>query len=254
MAYTVKKLAKISGVSVRTLHWYDEKGLLKPAYIKANGYRYYEEEQLLILQQILFFRELGFKLVNIKEILSSSNFDKIKTLYTHKTILEDSINQKKKLIDTIDKTILRLRGEETMSDKELFYGFDSKRQQEYEQYLVEYKGLEAENLLIESKKRTAKWDDIVWDEVKNEGDAIHKALATLIEQNFSPESDEVQEIITRHYKMIERFYHPTKEVYIGLTTLYKKHPGFKKFFDVYHPKMVEFIGEAMKFYANKHLS
>ena len=62
MAYTVKKLAAISGVSVRTLHWYDEVGLLKPAYHGANGYRFYEEAQLLMLQQILFYRELGFEL------------------------------------------------------------------------------------------------------------------------------------------------------------------------------------------------
>ena len=72
MAYTVKKLAAMSGVSVRTLHWYDEVGLLKPAYHGANGYRYYEETQLLTLQQILFYRELGFELKQIKRVLGRS--------------------------------------------------------------------------------------------------------------------------------------------------------------------------------------
>ena len=72
MAYTAKKLADLSGVSVRTLHWYDEQGLLKPAYYgDENRYRYYEKEQLLTLQQILFFRELDFKLEEIKEIIHS---------------------------------------------------------------------------------------------------------------------------------------------------------------------------------------
>ena len=71
MAYTVKELAQISGVSIRTLHWYDEVGLLNPAYHGSNGYRYYEEEQLLILQQILFFRELGFELKQIRKVLAS---------------------------------------------------------------------------------------------------------------------------------------------------------------------------------------
>lgn len=65
MPYTVNKLAKLSGVSVRTLHFYDEVGLLKPAYYVENNYRYYEEEQLLLLQQILFYRELGFQLNDI---------------------------------------------------------------------------------------------------------------------------------------------------------------------------------------------
>ena len=78
MVYTVTKLAKISGVSVRTLHWYDKVGLLKPSYHGANGYRYYEEEQLLMLQQILFFRELGFELKQIEKILGRGDFDKMK--------------------------------------------------------------------------------------------------------------------------------------------------------------------------------
>ena len=76
MAYTVKQLAVMSGVTVRTLHFYDEMALLKPAYSKANGYRIYEEPQLLMLQQILFYRELGFELKRIKEILSQRKFEK----------------------------------------------------------------------------------------------------------------------------------------------------------------------------------
>jgi DNA-binding transcriptional MerR regulator len=87
MAYTVAKLAQISGVSIRTLHWYDEVGLLKPAYYGSNGYRYYEEEQLLILQQILFFRELGFELKQIQRVLGRSDFDKRVALSSHREVL-----------------------------------------------------------------------------------------------------------------------------------------------------------------------
>ena len=76
MAYTVKQVAAMSGVSVRTLHFYDETGLLKPAYLGANGYRFYEEAQLLTLQQILFYRELEFELKQIKEILGRSDFER----------------------------------------------------------------------------------------------------------------------------------------------------------------------------------
>src|SRR3954465_11930813 len=88
MAYTVKQVATVSGVSVRTLHFYDEAGLLKPAYHGANGYRYYEEEQLLMLQQILFFRELGLELKQIRKIIGSSDFDKIAALRSHRQVLE----------------------------------------------------------------------------------------------------------------------------------------------------------------------
>jgi DNA-binding transcriptional MerR regulator len=88
MAFTVKKLAKLSGVSVRTLHWYDEIGLLKPAYLGANHYRYYQEEQLLILQQILFFKELGFNLNDIQSLLAERDFDKLNSLEAHKQVLQ----------------------------------------------------------------------------------------------------------------------------------------------------------------------
>jgi DNA-binding transcriptional MerR regulator len=253
MAYTVKALAKLSGVSVRTLHWYDETGLLKPAYHGANGYRYYEEEQLLALQQILFFKELGFNLNDIQKLLAQNDFDNIKALHAHRKILEEDVNRKNSLIATIDKTILHLRGKQIMSDKELYYGFDSTRQKEYEQYLVKYHGTAAEIRLFESKKRTAKWGKDEWDDVKNQGDAIHKALAVAIDQGLPPNADEVQAIIHRHYELQGRFYDLTSEVYIGLSELYAQHPDFKKFFDVYHPKIIEFIGKAMRFYAAKNL-
>src|SRR5580658_3887133 len=102
MAYTVSKLAKISGISVRTLHWYDQVGLLKPAYHGENGYRYYEEEQLLILQQILFFRELKFELKKIQKILGRSDFDQLSALCSHKKILEKELGRTKQLLETID--------------------------------------------------------------------------------------------------------------------------------------------------------
>ena len=88
MSYTVNKLAKLSGVSPRTLRFYDEIGLLKPAAYGENKYRYYEEEQLLLLQQILFFRELDFPLGDIEGIMSSPDFDKVETLNAHKITLQ----------------------------------------------------------------------------------------------------------------------------------------------------------------------
>src|ERR1700748_1657813 len=84
MPHTVKQVAKMSGVSVRTLHFYDETGLLKPAYLGANGYRFYEEPQLLKLQQILFYRELGFELRQIKKILGSVDFQVVTALKSHR--------------------------------------------------------------------------------------------------------------------------------------------------------------------------
>ena len=104
MAYTVKQLAGMSGVSVRTLHFYDEVGLLKPAYLGANGYHFYEEAQLLTLQQILFYRRLGFELKQIKRILTRRDFDKVAALESHRKVLQKSLANTQQLIETIDKT------------------------------------------------------------------------------------------------------------------------------------------------------
>jgi DNA-binding transcriptional MerR regulator/uncharacterized cupin superfamily protein len=123
MAYTVKQVAAMSGVSVRTLHFYDETGLLKPAYTKANGYRIYEEAQLLMLQQILFYKELGFELKRIKRILGQANFEKAAALRSHRKVLEQNVTRTRALIETIDKTIKHLKGTKKMKSEELFTGF-----------------------------------------------------------------------------------------------------------------------------------
>lgn len=113
----------MSGVSGRTLRFYDQTGLLKPAYTKANGYRIYEEPQLLMLQQILFYRELGFELKGIKKILSQRKFEKVAALKSHRQVLEKNVTRTRTLIETIDKTIKHLKGTKKMKSEELFTGF-----------------------------------------------------------------------------------------------------------------------------------
>src|SRR6202171_1193710 len=123
MAYTVKQVAAMSGVSVRALHFYDETGLLKPAYHGANGYRFYEEPQLLTLQQILFYRELGFELKQIERILGRADFEKVAALQSHRKGLQKNLARTRTLIETIDKTIKHLKGTKKMKSEEMFLGF-----------------------------------------------------------------------------------------------------------------------------------
>jgi DNA-binding transcriptional MerR regulator len=110
MAYTVKQVAAMSGVSVRTLHFYDESDLLSPAYVGPNGYRFYEEPQLLILQQILFYRELGFELKQIKPMLGRTTSAQIPALESHRHLLQKKVAQTNTLLETIDRTIAHLKG------------------------------------------------------------------------------------------------------------------------------------------------
>jgi DNA-binding transcriptional MerR regulator/quercetin dioxygenase-like cupin family protein len=123
MCYTVKQVAAMSGVSIRTLHFYDETGLLKPAYQGANSYRIYEEPQLVKLQQILFYRELGFELKQIKQILSRDDFEVLAALKSHREFLETKFARMRTLVETVDKTIKHLQGTELMTNEEMFAGF-----------------------------------------------------------------------------------------------------------------------------------
>jgi DNA-binding transcriptional MerR regulator/quercetin dioxygenase-like cupin family protein len=123
MAYTVKQVARMSGVSVRTLHFYDETRLLKPAFIGANGYRFYQEPQLLTLQQILFYRELGLELKHIQRILGGADFEKVAALQSHRKVLQKNLTRTRRLIETIDKTIQHLKGTKKMKSPEMFVGF-----------------------------------------------------------------------------------------------------------------------------------
>ncbi len=119
MTYTVKQLSKLAGVSVRTLHYYDEIDLLKPFWLGDNDYRYYEAEAVFQLQQILFFRELDFSLREIKEIVDGPDFDLLAMLQAHRAGLQTRIIRLQGLIQTIDSTILHLSGEVNMNEKRI---------------------------------------------------------------------------------------------------------------------------------------
>jgi DNA-binding transcriptional MerR regulator len=250
MAYTVNKLAKLSSISVRTLHFYDEIGLLKPAYYGENNYRYYEEEQLLMLQQILFYRELGFQLNDIQRIISSPDFDKLKALESHRKILEKNLNQTNILIETVDKTIAHIRGKAKMKDEELYYGFDSEKQKQYEKDLIKSKVVSQE-FMDKYKAKISKWTQEDKDHFLEEGKKVNQDLISAIHNKLSPSSHEVQAIIRRHHVWLG--WEPTKEKYIGLTQLYQT-PEFKKFYDQLHPELLDFIVAAMEVFAERELS
>lgn len=248
VAYTVKQLAKISGVSVRTLHFYDEISLLKPAYYGDNKYRFYEDKQLLLLQQILFYRELGIELTEIKKIIYSDGFNLIEALQSHKSNLTKNLNHMNKMIETIDKTIARLRGENTMRDEELYYAFDSEIQKKHEKTLVE-QGIVTQEFMDECNRNIKDWTGTEKNKFINDGEKIMRELIHAIESGLKPENDQVQMIMVRHYHWLELSWTPTKESYLGLTNLYQT-KEFRKFFDDRHPKLLDFIVKAMKVYGH----
>ena len=256
MAYTVKKLAEISGVSVRTLHFYDEIGLLKPAYHGSNGYRFYEEEQLLILQQILFFRELGFELKNIQKVLGRKNFDKILALSSHRQVLQKNLARTKDLIKTIDKTIEHLKGTKTMKDQEIYHGFSKEKQAEYEEYLINRSGEKIQDSIAESRENLKDWTNTDFVKSSREFDAICKELAGLMAKNFKADSADVQIVVRRHCEWLKKYWTPNRESYIALGQGYTEFEWKNTFktYDSEHPKLAQFLAEAMKVFAMKELS
>ncbi len=253
MPYTIKKLATLSGVSPRALRFYDEIGLLKPAYYGDNHYRYYEEEQLLLLQQILFFRELGFPLTEIQQIISGHDFDKIEALNTHKSTLQSSLERTETLIKTIDKTISHLRGKLIMRDAEMYEGFDPVKQQEHEKYLLDT-GVITQQQIDESWGKVRDWKKPNWEQFKKEGEQLNQALANALKKHLKPEDVEVQALVQRHYDLVNVFWTPTHESYTGLAQMYLDHPDYREFYNKYHPKLVEYLVEAMRVYAARKLS
>lgn len=253
MAYTVKKLAQLSGVSIRTLHFYDEVGLLKPAYYGNNGYRFYEEPQLLKLQQILFFRELGFELEKIKKIIGRSDFDTIGSLLSHREFLQKELGRYRRLIKTIDKTIEHLKGTKVMKEKEIYKGFDPKKQKEYEQQLIDRFGEKVKETFAECERNVKNWTQADWDRSHQRFQEICKKLTQMIEHHLSTSSKEVQSVVQEHYQMLKQFWTPTKESYPEHGKLIVE-TDLRKPYEAYHPKLPEFLAEAMVIFAEKKLS
>lgn len=257
MAYTVKKLSELSGVTVRTLHFYEEIALLKPAYYGSNGYRYYEEKQLLQLQQILFFKEMGFSLKQIQKVVGRSDFDQLAALHSHRHSLSKEWDKIGVLLKTIDKTIKHLKGKKKMKDKEIFDGFNitSVKATEGQSYSA------AEKLVVQSVKHPTKSAEDVenrgkayYDNIIKTAHALFKELVHCIEKGVDPAADEVQKIIKKHHTFAEQIHSATKEVYKAMAQLYAEHPEFRKQLDPFHPRLATFMAEAMRVFADRKLS
>lgn len=250
MDYTIQKLALLSGITVRTLHFYHEIGLLKPAYIGENGYRYYQEKQLLLLQQILFFREIGFELKEIKKILTKSDFDKQKALQSHKKVLLSKVKRLTQLMETVDNTLNYLEGKNDMNEKQLFKGFDKEKQAQYEKQLIDRFGDNVKEHITHSNQHIKNWTMNDWNKVSREFSEICKELTVLLEKKYAVDSHEVQKVIQRHYKWIMQFWVPNKESYAGLALGYTE-KEWKKTFEPYHGELANYLSQAMQLFAQR---
>ena len=241
--YTVKQLSDMAGVTPRTLHHYDQIGLLKPSAVGGNGYRYYEEEALYRLQQILFYRELDLPLDNIKKIMGRRDFDVLSALQSHRFALQGQVERLNRLIQTVDKTILHLKGEQKMSPKNLFDGFTEEEQNHYEAQAMQMYDPE---MVKASNRKWKNYSAAEKEKIGVEGQAIYQDMIAAMDK--SAEAPEVQAIVGRWRKHIEYFWLPDNDQLLGLADLYNTSPEFFQNFEATKPGLAAFMKKAIAVY------
>ena len=241
--FTIKQLSRLAGVTVRTLHHYDRIGLLHPAQIGTNGYRYYDRSNLLQLQQILLYREMDMPLSLNKDVINQPGFDILQALQEHKAALADRINYLERLSASVDETLENLKRNIPMDEKKLFDVFNEKQQKEYEKEALQ---LYDPQVVKESNRKWKEYTDAEKQRIGEEGNAIYAAIVEAMLQGA--DSAKVQECIQRWRDHMNYFWTPNPEQLLAIAEGYSSDPRFKKNFDKVHPGLAEFMGEAVRFY------
>lgn len=250
MALTVKAVADLADISVRTLHHYDEIGLLRPAGQSAAGYRLYSREDLERLQQILFFRELGFSLKEIGAIIDSPDFDRRQALLAHREALLQRKARIERLIATVDRTLDTMDREDapmlTREEmKELFDGFDPS---EYEEEARQRWGGSRE--FEESTRRTRKYTKADWQKITAEAGEIYGNIARRMDRD--PGDAEVQMWVGRWHEHINKWYYTCSlEVFRGLGEMYVQDERFTRNIDKIRPGLAAYLRDAMRIYCDQ---
>jgi len=249
MEYTVQKLGSLSGVSARTLRYYDEIGILKPARINSSGYRIYGQAEVDRLQQILFYRELGLGLDNIKEIVTAPSFDGAQALREHRDKLLEKREQLDLLIANVEKTIALTEGRIEMTDKEKFEGFKQKMIDDNEKkYGEEVRAKYGNEQVEKSNQKFKNMTQEQYAEVEKLGrdvlETLKRAFAT-----GDPAGELAQRAADLHRQWLSYFWDAyTKEAHAGVAQMYVDDERFRKYYDESQPGTAEFLRDAVFIY------
>lgn len=248
MVMRIKEVADLVGISVRTLHHYDEIGLLTPEETTEAGYRLYSEDNLEMLQQILFFKALDFSLKRIKDIVTSPSFNQQQALETHREMLLEKRDRLDQMLATIDKTIKHTKGELKMSGEEMFEGFDFTNNP-YEKEARERWGDKA---VDQSKDKLNSLSKGEQEQLSERMNAIYYKLAALRE--YSPASIQAQAAIKEWYDFLNNNFGYTYSLsaFKGLGQMYVEDERFTKNIDQFGQGLAKFMFEAMSIYADNN--
>lgn len=250
---TVKQVAKISGVSVRALHHYDEIGLLKPAHTGRNRYRYYGEEELLRLQQILIHRELDIPLSEIAAILDAPGFDRLATLQQQREKLEAEAKRYAQLVKTIDRTIASIKGDRAMKSAELYKGISAEKQAEYETWLIETYGGDMPDRIALSKKKYAELSDAEKQKLQDDLQAMEASWVEAMEKGVPADSRSLDPLLGRYRDWVAFMWgRPCPpEAFAGLADLHLSHPDFVSRYEALGTGFSDYHAAAMKAFAKR---
>ncbi len=264
----IKEFSKLSNVSVRTLHHYDKINLLKPSIRLANGYRLYAETDLLRLGQILALKFFGFELSQVQMLLEKES-DALAHFMKQRQSIQQQITQLQNANMTLEGIIDSLKHNRSIHwnqiiqliedyrmkpQTKMIWGPDlnADKQLSYQNELVAI-GLATQAQIDECNLKTQSWSEEKVKSIKEEQDALLKAIAVLMTQGENPQANSVQNQISRHFETIKNFWTPDKESYKKLAQFYCEQPDFNQFLKSYHREMCDFLAKAMIFFAEQNL-
>jgi len=244
--YTVQKLGKLAGVSSRTLRYYDEIGLLKPTRINSSGYRIYGSREVNLLQQILFYRELGVSLLHIRDIITTPSFDSLAALKEHHKKLLDKKNQLELLISNVEKTIVSTEGRITMSDNEKFEGFKQNLIAENEAaYGLEIREKYGDETINQSNQKLMNLTEAQYNQIKALEEELFKTLSAAYKTG-NPAGELAQKAANLHKQWLCFFWEQySPEAHAGLAQMYVCDERFKAYYDKVQSGTAEFLRDAI---------
>ena len=254
MEYSIKALSGLSGLTPRTLRFYDEIGLLIPAGVRASGYRFYTGTEVDRLQQILFYRELGFPLGEIKQILGQPDFNREVALESHLTAMKHQRNQLDMLISNLQKTIGTLKGDKTMHDNEKFEGFKQKMLDENEaKYGEEVRQKYGEDVAHAANQKIKNMTQQQMEDAAKLSVAVNEAIRKALATN-DPNGQAAMEACELHKQWLcvywpEGYYRP--EAHKGLAEMYCQDSRFREYYEKIGPNCADFLKEAINHYCDQ---
>ena len=231
--YSTGKLSEISGVSSRTLRYYDEIGLLKPSFINESGYRYYDDKEVALLQQILFYKERGFDLHTIKEIIYRKDFDLSSALEEHLVSLEEEKKKIDSMINSVKLSIKSLKGEYNMSDKEKFEVFKKNLIDENERtYGKEIREKYGDDSIDESNRKMLNMSEEDYQMFKELEENILTLVEKCVKENLDLDSKEAKKLAKLHQDWIKMTWNKySVEAHKSLAMMYTMDERFKEYYD-----------------------